>query len=181
LSEHPLLPTEEDLDQLPLRAIVAYAVRCAKRVQPRFRLAKSIPDYSTHQAAVAKAVKLAEAFCVRDDVDAAAAADAADTAAYDAADAQIKAAADAAACAAAACEAANPADDAAPAYDAACAAGYAASACGEHAEAFAEAAAGDYERLLELDYDGWSDFGPPVDPSEKGPLGPLWPRGAPRW
>ena len=181
MSDHPTLPTEDDLEQLPLRGIVAYAARCARRVQPRFRLAKAIPDFSRHQAAVADAISLAEQFCLREDVNAAVAAGAADTAAYDAADAQIQAAADVAACAAAACEAANTDEDAAPAYDAACAASYAASASGEQVDAFAEAAYADYDRLLELDLAGWPELGPPIDPSDKGPLGSLWPDGPPKW
>jgi hypothetical protein len=130
---------------------------------------------------VADAISLAEQFCLREQVDAAAGAGAADTAAYDAADAEIQAAADAAACAAAACEAANSDEDAAPAYDAACAASYAASASGEHGEVFAEAAYADYDRLLELDFEAWPELGPPIDPSDKGPLGSLWPDGPPKW
>ena len=33
----PTLPTEEELRKLPLRGIVAYAVRCGRRVQPLYR------------------------------------------------------------------------------------------------------------------------------------------------
>ncbi len=181
MSDITRLPTEEDLEQLSLRGIIAFAARCAKRVQPRFRLAKSITGFAEHQRAVSTAVSMAEKFCQLPDINATVAAAGADTAAYDAADAQIHIASSAAACAAAACEAANTAEDAAPAFDAACAANYAMSASGDHADEFAEAACSDYERLLEADQGIWPDLGDPIDPSEDGPLGPLWPDGPPNW
>lgn len=181
MSDTTRLPTEEDLEQLSLRGIVAFAARCAKRVQPRYGLAKSIAGFAEHQQALSTAISMAEQFCQVPDINVLTAAAGADTAAYDAADAKIDIASSAAACAAAACEAANTAEDAAPAFDAACAATYAASASGEHADVFTEAACNDFERLLEADDGIWPDLGDPIDPSEKGPLGPLWPDGPPGW
>ena len=51
------LPTQEELSQLPRRAIVAYAARCARRVLPIY-LATEPPEQ--HRSAVAHAVEMAE-------------------------------------------------------------------------------------------------------------------------
>jgi hypothetical protein len=54
------LPTEDDLKRPPLRAIVAYAVRCARRAQPLFARAGEMPDITNHEAALELAISLAE-------------------------------------------------------------------------------------------------------------------------
>jgi len=51
------LPTEEELRALPRRAIVAYAARCARRVQPLYR-----SKHERHVQAVERAIALAERF-----------------------------------------------------------------------------------------------------------------------
>ncbi len=68
MSDQPSLPTEDDLKKLPLLAMVAYAVRCARRVQP---MLDTIPSFATHGAAVEQAISLAERFCVGKDLNAA--------------------------------------------------------------------------------------------------------------
>lgn len=62
------LPTSDDLKKLPLRAIVAYAVRCARRVQPMFRLANAMPDFLKQDWAVERAISVAERFCLDNDL-----------------------------------------------------------------------------------------------------------------
>jgi hypothetical protein len=121
--DQPKLPTKEDLMKLPLRAIVAFAARSARRVQPLYDSAVDIPDFAEHKAAVDKAILLAEGFClglsVSDAVNAAA------------------------------------------------------------AEAAEDTAGVDYARLLELKQVAYPHLGQTIDPTEKGPLGPLWPKGRP--
>lgn len=242
----PGLPTQEDLEKLPLRAIVAYAVRCARRVQPLFqRLAARRRELKEYARDVEQAISLAEGWCwERSDANAsylrmataaqaaaaraAAAAAAADIAVAgkttEAADEAAKAAREAVGSlaldqlaegedqltepeASAAAEATVTAQ-AAAALDR-LAEGDAEVARAEiqaiaaeakaqprrlgrgrraedqlteadvaaviEAAARAQAAArADYERLLSL-----SDE--PIDPSENGPLGPLWPNGPPEW
>ena len=68
MSDQPSLPTEDDLKKLPLLAIVAYAVRCARRAQP---VLDTIPSFAMHGAAVEQAISLAERFCVGADLNAA--------------------------------------------------------------------------------------------------------------
>lgn len=58
------LPTEDELAQLPVRAIVAYAARCARRVQPLYNLNLTgmMPDeeLKKHCLSIDRAVTLAE-------------------------------------------------------------------------------------------------------------------------
>src|SRR5690349_14988479 len=56
------LPTRADLEQLPLRAIVAYARRCAARVAHLFNIPTDLPNRDRHFAAVRNALYFAEAF-----------------------------------------------------------------------------------------------------------------------
>ena len=176
------LPSREDLAKLPARAIVAYAVRCARRVEPRYAAAMS--DRPDLIAAVGSAIQQAERFAsgdatVLDD----AIADAADRAARAAHTAAVADAADAAARAAhAAARAAHAAVDAAhvtarAAHAAAFAASFAAFAAADAADAaaFVHAANHDFQRLTELARSG-EDLA--ISPSEDGPLGPLWANGS---
>ncbi|MBV8267761.1 MAG: hypothetical protein JO252_15655, partial [Planctomycetaceae bacterium] len=83
-------------------------------------------------------------------------------------------AADAAACTARAANAARAADIAADAD--------AAEATAEAAWDTGRAAArGDLQRLRALKLGRPRTLGQPIDPAEGGPLGPLWPGGAPAW
>jgi hypothetical protein len=170
------LPRPGDLTSMPLRAIVAYSVRCARRVQPLFRFTADMADFARHEAAVERAIALAERFCIGDESEsgtlaAAPAAAASAAAACVAARGAIAKAVTAAACVAGRAAAARGA----PARAAAAAAARAAAAADAPA---ATAAAIDFETLLNLYPRGW--FGRrvanrPVDPTEDGPLGPLWP------
>src|SRR4051812_12816304 len=56
------MATEEELKRLPLRAIVAYAARCARRVRPLYRLPDDVHDRERDEAAVSRAITLAEEF-----------------------------------------------------------------------------------------------------------------------
>jgi hypothetical protein len=51
----------EDLKQLPLRAMVAFAVRCARRVEPLAQLPESDGRSEPRRVAIAEALRLAEA------------------------------------------------------------------------------------------------------------------------
>jgi hypothetical protein len=56
------LPTADELKRLPLRAIVAYAVRCAKRCQPIVTLSGT--SHQTWEGKVKDALTLAESYCL---------------------------------------------------------------------------------------------------------------------
>jgi len=189
----PELPTRDDLKQLPLGAIVAYAVRCARRVQPLYRRAAGIAELSKHETAVEGAISLAEEFCLSHVVGAAA---------YDAAyhartAAETADAKDAARAAAAAARAAAYAFDlpqsavydrpvyasrvAAEAADGAEAAARAAAHASDGARIAEAAARADFNGLRKLNPGTYPKLGQPIDPTENGPLGPLWPEGPPAW
>jgi hypothetical protein len=51
-----------DLKQLPLRALVAYAARCARRVQSQYALPEGHPETAACQAALEAAIRVAEQF-----------------------------------------------------------------------------------------------------------------------
>jgi hypothetical protein len=176
----------ERLAQLPHHAGVAFAARCARRVQP---LTHARPQQG--RDAIDRAIASAEA-CAKGTAAAAAddAAARADATRADAAraDAEADAAAGAAVAARAGVAAAwaDAADEAradaagaaaAWAADAARVAG--ADAAGD-AAAWA-AAASDIDRLIALKRSEPDTLGAPIDPSEAGPLGPLWPHGVPQW
>jgi hypothetical protein len=54
--------TVEHLKQLPLRAIVAFAARCARRVEPLAQRPEGDPERESHRAAVDAAIRMAEEF-----------------------------------------------------------------------------------------------------------------------
>lgn len=203
------LPSEAQLAELPVWAIIGYALRCARRVQPLFDLPESFPERMLNLRHVESILSLVEehARCetVRADLFAAAAsayaaanplpfANPPPSAAYAYAAARAAAAAYAAATAHAAADfaasdasaaatnagkmaaaaAANP-FAAAAAYAAAYSA--AAAAAASSAEIAATAAAADYQHLLQLNLPANSH----LDPTESGPLGPLWPAEPPDW
>ncbi len=191
MANEPSLPTEDDLKKLPLLAIVAYAVRCARRAQPTFA---AIPNFAPQGAAVEQAISLTERFCVGTDLNAApdAAERAADAAGRAATLARSYAGGAAAALAAGAAQAAAQATAAVEDYwvqpnsadrvvrAAAYAAGRASRAVAADRSAAVNAAArADYNRLLSLNLGSYPDPGQPIDPTETGPVGALWPEGAP--
>ena len=172
MQESPKRPTHYDLMKLPQRAIVAYAVRCARRLQPLFATT-GIPDDNLHAQAVEEAMDIAERFCRGEAgraADANIAAKAAAKAAYGAAEAAgTPDAVNAARVAGfAAYAVATPVYAAIVAYATATVAAKTASAVDAAARA-------DYDRLLELNPGSYDNLGQPIDPTETGPLGSLWP------
>jgi hypothetical protein len=164
----PTVATEdirERLAQLPHHAVVAFAARCARRVQP---LTHVLPQQG--RDVIDRALASAEAFAKG-----AAAARAADARAdARAVDAWVAARADARADAA----------DVAAAWAAWDTNAAAAAAWAAHAANWADAraaAASDLDRLIALNPGEPDALGAPIDPSEAGPLGPLWPQGVPEW
>jgi hypothetical protein len=193
------LPSDRDLMALPLRAIVAYSVRSARRVQPRFCLwlwASSPSPDARHITAIENAIAMAEQFALgvertssefEDGIEAAnraarhageqSAAYAASTAAHAA-----HAAAYALRTARAAARYANPSpNETFPAPDTVAIMAAHASAAALHAGAEADLAGSDFRRLEKGQNGRYPELGTPVDPGETGPLGTLWPAGAPDW
>ncbi len=174
---------EAQLNGLPMHAIVAFAARCARRAQPLTRTLSEIGQQTIERAiAVAEVVARGE---LKDSEEA--------TAASTAASAIAKASAAKVAANAAGASAANAAN-AASAGAATTAATYASYAYDAAAYAFERTIAGsvatydhdfaaqhDLKKLESLGLGKLGTLGKPVDPSESGPLGPLWPRGAPEW
>jgi hypothetical protein len=193
----------EDLKKLPLRAIVALSARCARRVEQQARLPDDHPEEQRCRTAVANAIGLAEDFAnglpcssvesVVREVEAGRAVVEGEFV-RDIAMAAVVRAAHAAAAALRALDlrgepeeahmfgAAKPnpfphladitADQAA--RDAFTAAVEAAAALG-HADHFMKGAIEDYQQLLGLDLGTYPEAGKPIDPSAKGPLGPIEP------
>jgi hypothetical protein len=178
-----------DLAELTLRANVAFAVRCAQRLRPCFVLPADAPRRHEQTAAVDAAIRVAAAFCQGQPVEVGRAAAAVRLAAVVAAEtceftgfagyAAVRAA-EAAACAEEVVS--NPSgSDITTVVAAAFGAGRVLAA---NADAFAldlvvAALYADMENLRRLAPGGSEDLGPPVDPSESGPLGSLWPTGTP--
>jgi hypothetical protein len=195
--------TPEDLKKLPLRAIVALAARCARRVEHLALLPDDHPETERCQAAVANAILLADDFAkglpclslesVVREVEACRTV-AEDDFVRDSAMGAIVMAVHAAATALHALDlrgereeshlfgAAKPdplphlADVTADlaARGAFLAALEAVGAEG-HADSFINAAVEDYEKLLRLDLGSYPQAGKPIDPSSRGPLSPLEP------
>lgn len=183
--------TEEDLKQLPLCAIVAFAARCARRVQPLYRLPENFPDRAKHLRAVETAISTAELFARERkpiaayvEVDAAAYAAGTDNAAaqtYPAACAAGGAAADAYGAASAAARAAVDGTYTRAVVSAAGDANAAAARAAAYDDAEIDASTLDLATLKRLELGSFPELGRPIDPGEGGPLGPLWPNGAPEW
>jgi hypothetical protein len=183
------LPSIMELQELPKWACVAYAARCAMRVQPLFNLPITHPERDTLLHAVDRAIALA-------------AAGSPCTIAHSAADVacsgkrlnsstprEIRAAYAAARTAIAATNAASSAiectgyhADAAAnaAADARYVANTAAHAAGD-SDAFKRAIAEDLELLRKLSQRSPNFFRNPVNADILGPLGALWPDGPPAW
>jgi hypothetical protein len=193
--------TLEDLKKLPLRAIVALSARCGRRIEERALPRAADADAQRCRSAVASAIRLAEDFAnglpcpsaetVVTEAEAARAAVTGDFEQEMAMGGIIQAAR----AAANACHAielcsesarsrkprstkpdpiANLADVTADlAARAAFTAAFEAVAAEGHTDPFIQAAIDDYEKLLRLDLGKYPDAGEPVDPSAKGPLGPL--------
>ena len=178
-----------DLSQLPPHAIVAYAARCARRVQPLFGRAGASQELAD---AVERAIEAAERIAtghvlaveemaVAEPAEAAAAATAGSPAAYQAARAACYAARAACAADQAPYAAASFGGDTARAAQAAAIAAQGDPSSAADAAHYADyAARADYERLVLLNRGG-PPLGLPLHCTEDGPLGPLWPEGKPSW
>lgn len=193
--------TPEDLKKLPLRAIVALAARCARRVEPLALLPDDHPEKARSRTAVANAIRLAEDFAngspgpslesaVRE-VEACRAIVEGDFVRASAMGAAVLAAHAAATALRALDLRGQPEEShvlgpATPgpfphlaevtadlaARDAFTAALEAVGAAG-HTDHFTKGAVEDYEKLLRLDLGRYPEAGQPIDPSSRGPLGPL--------
>jgi len=195
--------TPEDLKKLPLRAIVALSARCARRVEHLALLPDDDPTTERWRAAVASAIRLAEDFAkglpcsspesVVQEVEACRA-----LAEYhyvrDSAMGAVVMAAHAAATALDAldlrgvAEGSHSLEGAEPdplpqlanltadlaGRNAFLAALEAVGADG-HSDAFINAAIEDFQKLLRLDLGSYPQAGNPIDPSARGPLGPMEP------
>lgn len=58
-----------DLKQLPIRAMLAYAARCARRAQPQFKLSPKHRDAAACKKAVESSIRLAEVFVAGGEID----------------------------------------------------------------------------------------------------------------
>lgn len=186
-----LLPTREDLRKLSLRAVVAFAARCGRRVQPLYQLASDLPDALEYTTSVGHALSLAEDVArgkTQDDpnvfiaviVKAKAA-----IAPYTFVDSQIVADVAAEAAKAAFAVSTNDGDNGRKfAYEAAFISVNAASDADNGDDAMSEVAAAaraDFQRLIEIERGSESKLGNQIDMSDDGPLGSLWPNGEPKW
>src|SRR5262245_3142117 len=202
-----ILPTPDDLRKLPPRALMAFAARCCRRIQPLYEL----PHGQPHPASLEEPLRAAEAFAKG--TGPVASIEAANLAAA------LQHAANAAHYAAHAWSCIepwehrhrdDPAANAAAAYAEEEAKGYRQRACDEAREAIkavADGAAADPAPLaaqtartathvtathvvtktrpaVALDFEHlreWPGSIEACDPSDSGPLGPLWPAGEPSW
>jgi hypothetical protein len=192
----------EQLKELPLRAIVAFAARCARRVEHLAQLPEGDPQRESRRKAIEAALRMAETFARGTD----APPDESMVAAIDA----IRDAGGELACATAAAAVAQAAHAAASAWHVGSQAAEASRAPGKPAteaerslgplahitadlaalnaytaaadafiamgyrnEDFVDAALNDYQALVRLELGRYPEPGAPVDPSPGGPLGPL--------
>jgi hypothetical protein len=194
--------TIEQLKVLPLRAIVAFAARCARRVEPLAQLPEGNARRESRREAVEAALRMAESFARGTDappdesvvaaIDAsrdvggelacAAAASAIAQAAHAAASAWHagpQAAEESGAPGKRTTEAGRALDTAThltaglAAMNAYTAAAEAFVSVGYSNEHFVDSALRDYDKLVRLELGRYPELGNPVDPSPGGPLGPL--------
>jgi len=180
-----------DLGRLTMRANVVFAVRCAQRMRPCFNIPADAPRRREQMAAVDAAISVAAAFCQDLPAEpgrAAAAARTAEVAAEETSEitgfsgyAAVRAA-EAAACA----EEVIRDPGGSSVTEVVAAAFGAGRVLAANTDAFTldvvvAALHADMEKLLSMAHGTCENLGPPVDPSESGPLGPLWPAATPAW
>ena len=177
---------QSDLKMLPLRALLAYATRCARRVQPLYAIDPSHADAAECIAAIDTAIGLAEAFAAGQKLDdevllqaeegvvkaltAANEGGADDEKAAYAANAAY-AVIDAVLAALDVPDADDPAEAARKVVDSATIATDAARAADKNVQ---RAARLDWEMLHRMHLGRYPDLGEPIDPSQSGILGPLF-------
>jgi hypothetical protein len=196
--------TVEDLKKLPLRAIVAFAARCARRVERLALPPDDRPEKETVVAAIAEALRVAEDFArglpcptIESAVRAVEAGQAAVQGEIkrENAHAAVVRAVHAAACAAHVLAVREEPEEkrllsgGPPPHNLAHLADLTAelaalgafTAAVDAAEAVASTsdfttwASEDYRKLLTMGLGQYPEAGQPIDPSPEGPLGPLWP------
>lgn len=180
-----------DLGGLTLRANVAFAVRCAQRLRPCFKLAADAPGRREKLAAVDGAIRVASAFCQGFPGEAGRAAAAAQRARLVAEETgpDTRFAAFAAVRAAEAVAQAeefirtqadfNATEVVAAAFGASRV--LSANADADTLDLVMAALVADATSLRSRAHGSCLQLGPSVDPSDRGPLGPLWPNGTPSW
>jgi hypothetical protein len=182
------LPYKKDLLVLPLRALAAYAARCARRVQPLYDQGADGPEAVDGAAVIEEAIRFAEAVARGGPATGQNGSDATafSVQTFGTAVAAAGTAALAAHCAdQATCADIFP-DAAEKTAEFASEAGIFSSGCFPYLTANGRLvennpASEDFRRLIELRLGTFPERGEPVDPSEQGPLGLLWPEGAPVW
>lgn len=186
--DQPRIISLQDLALMTLRANVAFAVRCAQRVRPCFELPADLPRRREHMAAVDAAIRVATAYCLGQPLEAgrtATATRAAMAAAEETYEMTFAAYAAARAAAAAASAEAYLSDpNGSPATEVVAYAFGAARVVSANVDSFSQpmvvaALYADVQYLLKQRQGSVEKLGPPVDPSESGPLGSLWPAGVP--
>jgi len=193
--------TVEDLKKLPLRAIVALAVRCARRVEHLAVPRDEHPQHESCRSAVQSGLQLAEDFArglpctgcesVLLTIEASRATVQGELVRENAIAAVVQAASAAVTALHAVVLQGEPGewhltgpptrplarvadlDAGIAALDAFTAAVEASDAVG-YADHFIRAAAADHRKLLDLNLGSYPQAGAPIDPSPSGPLGPLW-------
>ncbi len=180
-----------DLAQLTLRANVVFAVRCAQRIRPCFELAGDAPRRDEQLVAVDGAITAAVAFCQdleprpgQAAIAAASASVVADETCTFTRFAGYAAVRAAEAAGYAEAYVSNPSE--AAIVDVVAAAFGAGRVLAANADGFTlglvvAALISDFDNLQRLAPGTSQDLGPPIDPSETGPLGSLWPLGRPGW
>jgi hypothetical protein len=195
--------TVEDLKKLPIRAIVAFAARCARRVEDLSQLPEGHPERENRRAAVDAAIRIAEEVSIGS-------ADTPVELAVQAVDASRSVAGGGIGCECAVAAVAATAHAAATAWlalnpgpsdqgpkrwtntaearsflgrlanftaDLAALDAFTAAVEASNAvardDAFFSGAVRDYKRLLDLHLGSYPQAGQPIDPSPDGPLGPL--------
>ena len=196
MPDQPSWPTVDELEKLPLRAIVAYAARFARRAQ---RSSRARLDGHGQTGTIGTgdwALSVVEDFCTgttdlavaHHAVNVAFTATVADGtygAAYRAAIGTVYAAGLATGKVPA--HAADGTDNAARVAHSVASAAASTACCFAFAardtdpaafETAAEVGRADYDRLVQLELGVFPDLGKPIDPTENGPLGSLWLHGA---
>lgn len=178
-----------DLGELTLRGNVAFAVRCAERMRPCFKLPSAAERQREKTAAVDAAIRIATAFCrgLPGEPGRAAAAvrvatDVAEESGEDTCWSAYAAVRAAEAVVYAEAVAADPANS--EVTEVVAAAFGAGRVVAANVDSFGmgqvtAALRADVDKLLSLAGGPTDTLGPTIDPSENGPLGALWPAGTP--
>jgi hypothetical protein len=170
----------EEFEHLPIRGVVAIAARCARWGRPLYRLPVDVPDRDRHERAVDNAIKIAEQYATGIAVSKRVTSRAASKVTEATTVAEAASGSSSAMCAASAYFALSAASAASDDLFAASASATAASSAALKAAPSPVPVNADLAALRNYSEKMTDPVGP-VDPSEFGPLGPLWPDGTPDW